>query len=91
MQVRLYNVTVDEHGRRVEEEYTGRLRCCYVGTRCRVAEDGLVAAGGGGGERKLFFRYTVMWLDWSDAVVPVKIYIFDSTYRPPLEGQTESA
>lgn len=84
----LYNATVDEHGRAIEAEYTGGLRCCYDGTRCRM-KDGL--NGGGGEERKLFFRYTVMWLDWSDAVVPVKIYIFDSTYRPPVEGQTEPA
>ncbi|TKW11462.1 hypothetical protein SEVIR_6G235200v4 [Setaria viridis] len=73
----LYNVTVDEHGRRIADDYAGGLLCCYDQTRCRV-EEGFVD----GEARKLFFRYTVMWLDWSDAVVPVKIYIFDATHRP---------
>jgi hypothetical protein len=75
----LYNVTVDEHGRRIADDYSGGLLCCYDQTRCRV-EDGFVD----GEARKLFFRYTVMWLDWSDdaAIVPVNIYIFDVTHRP---------
>ncbi|GJN04084.1 hypothetical protein PR202_ga21601 [Eleusine coracana subsp. coracana] len=56
----LYNVTVDENGRRIEEEYPGGLRCCYDGTRCGSGGED----GGAGGEeeerkRKLFFRYTV--------------------------------
>jgi hypothetical protein len=77
----LYNVTVDEHGRGIPGDYAGGLRCCYDQTRCKV-EEGLA---GGGEARKLFFRYTVVWLDWSDAaaaaVVPVRIYIFDVTHR----------
>ncbi|XP_066331023.1 uncharacterized protein [Miscanthus floridulus] len=72
----LYNVTVDQHGRGIEDGYAGGLRCCYDETRCAVEE----GAGFVNGEeaRKVFLRYTVMWQDWSDAaVLPVKIYIFD--------------
>ncbi|CAL5000870.1 unnamed protein product [Urochloa decumbens] len=32
-----------------------------------------------------------MWLDWSDAVLPVKIYILDATDRALLEGESEPA
>jgi len=82
----MYNVTVDEHGRRTPEDYTGGLYCCYDETRCKVKE------GFAGGEaRKVFLRYTVTWLDWSDAVLPVKIYIFDVTDRALLEGKSEPA
>jgi len=82
----LYNVTIDEHGRRIPEDYTGGLYCCYDETRCKVKE------GFSDGEvRKVFLRYTVTWLDWSDAVLPVKIYIFDVTDRALLEGKSEPA
>ncbi|OEL15592.1 hypothetical protein BAE44_0023389 [Dichanthelium oligosanthes] len=82
----LYNATVDEYGRRIAEDYTGGLRCCYDQTQCRMEE------GFAGGEaRKVFLRYTVTWLDWSDAVLPVKIYIFDVTDRALLEGKSEPA
>ncbi|XP_062195759.1 uncharacterized protein LOC133898945 [Phragmites australis] len=81
----LYNVTVDEYGRDIVKDYTGGLRCCYDQTQCKVRE------GFNGEARKLFLRYTVMWLDWSDAVVPVRIYIFDATDRALLEGKSEPA
>ncbi|TVU04845.1 hypothetical protein EJB05_47982, partial [Eragrostis curvula] len=89
----LYNVTVDEHGRAIEEAYTGGLRCCYDGTRCGSAGGGHGdgAGAGAGEERKLFFRYTVMWREWSEAIVPVRIYIFDSTDRALLEGKSQPA
>jgi hypothetical protein len=81
----LYNVTVDEYGRTIGKNYTGGLYCCYDQTRCKVKE------GFNAGLRKLFLRYTVTWLDWSDAIVPVKIYIFDVTDRALLEGKSEPA
>ncbi|TVU04840.1 hypothetical protein EJB05_47977 [Eragrostis curvula] len=81
----LYNVTVDEYGRSIDESYTGGLYCCYDQTQCRMKE------GFNGGPRELFLRYTVTWLAWSDAVVPVKIYIFDVTDSALLEGKTEPA
>ncbi|TKW11453.1 hypothetical protein SEVIR_6G234800v4 [Setaria viridis] len=81
----LYNVTVDEDGRRIGAGYAGGTHCCYDQTRCAV-EGGF----GGGEPRELFLRYTVMWLDWSDAaVVPVMIYILDVTDTALLEGKSE--
>eukprot|EP00262_Sarcandra_glabra_P012344 TRINITY_DN315_c0_g1_i1.p1 TRINITY_DN315_c0_g1~~TRINITY_DN315_c0_g1_i1.p1 ORF type:complete len:461 (+),score=59.37 TRINITY_DN315_c0_g1_i1:252-1634(+) len=69
----LYNVTNDEYGRPVREDYAGGLYCCYDKTQCRVKE-GFVSV-----RRKLYLRYTVKWVDWKDDIVPVKIYIFDVT------------
>nr|XP_034599192.1 uncharacterized protein LOC117860084 isoform X1 [Setaria viridis]TKW11452.1 hypothetical protein SEVIR_6G234700v2 [Setaria viridis] len=79
----LYNVTVDEDDD--DDGYAGGLRCCHDQARCAVEE------GFADGEtRELFLRYTVMWLDWSDAaVVPVRIYILDVTDRAMLEGKSE--
>jgi hypothetical protein len=66
--------------------YAGGLHCCYDQTRCWV-EDGFAA---GGEPRELFLRYTVMWVDWSDAaVVPVRIYILDVTDTALLDGKPE--
>ncbi|XP_062192399.1 uncharacterized protein LOC133895892 [Phragmites australis] len=81
----LYNVTVDEDGGAIEKDYIGGLRCCSDQSQCKVKE------GFSGEARKLFLQYTVKWLDWSDAVVPVKIYIFDVTDRALLEGKSEPA
>jgi hypothetical protein len=81
----LYNVTVDEYGRSIGKNYTGGLYCCYDQTQCKVKE------GFNGGPRKLFLRYTVTWLDWSDAIVPVKVYIIDVTDRALLERKSEPA
>ncbi|RLM61384.1 uncharacterized protein C2845_PM14G19560 [Panicum miliaceum] len=81
----LYNVTVDEDGRRTGAGYAGGTRCCYDQTRCRV-EDGFVD----GEPRELFLRYTVMWVDWSDAaVVPVRIYILDVADEALLQGKSK--
>ncbi|TVU42287.1 hypothetical protein EJB05_08683, partial [Eragrostis curvula] len=78
----LYNVTIDERGRGIQDGYAGGTHCCYDQTRCRLKE------GFTGGElmRKLYLRYTVEWVDWSDAVVPVRIYIFDVTDNALAEG-----
>ncbi|RLN05522.1 uncharacterized protein C2845_PM13G24070 [Panicum miliaceum] len=71
----LYNVTVDESGRRIADGYGGGLHCCYDQTR---------------EPRELFLRYTVMWVDWSDAaVVPVRIYILDVTDTALLDGKPD--
>ncbi|KAI9126821.1 hypothetical protein K1719_002417 [Acacia pycnantha] len=69
----LYNTTVDEYGRPLRPDYLGGLLCCYHKTQCRVKE------GFEGPRRSLYFRYTVKWVDWSDLVVPVKIYALDVT------------
>ncbi|CAO2184470.1 unnamed protein product [Urochloa humidicola] len=82
----LYNVTVDEYGGHIAKDYTGGLFCCYDDTQCKV-KDGFAD----GVARKVFLRYTVTWLDWSDVVLPVKIYIFDVTDRALLQGKTEPA
>ncbi|KAI4989458.1 hypothetical protein ZWY2020_036775 [Hordeum vulgare] len=79
-----YNVTVDEAGSRIGNGYVGGLHCCYDSTRCMV--DGAFA-NNGEPPRKLFLRYTMSWLDWSDAVhVPVRIYILDVTDTALFDG-----
>ncbi|RAL41454.1 hypothetical protein DM860_010248 [Cuscuta australis] len=71
----LYNVTVDEHGKAIEEEYMGGLRCCGDGTRCRVKQ-GFES----GKKRGLYLKYNVTYVEWDrSSIVPVKIYIFDVT------------
>ncbi|CAN6289016.1 unnamed protein product [Urochloa humidicola] len=82
----LYNVTVDEDGRRIGKGYAGGLRCCYDHTRCKVVVKDVKAA-----MRKVFLRYTVTWLHWSSKVVPVEIYIFDATDKALLQGKSEPA
>ncbi|KAK9926500.1 hypothetical protein M0R45_023728 [Rubus argutus] len=71
----LYNVTKDGRGQPLRPGYTGGLYCCYDGTQCSVKQ------GYNGVKRSLYLRYTVKWVDWSDSIVPVKIYIFDATDR----------
>jgi hypothetical protein len=72
----LYNLMVDELGWRITDDYPGGLFCCYDETRCKVEERFVDVE-----PRTVFLRYTVVWLDWSDAVLPVNIYIFDVTDR----------
>ncbi|KAL8230452.1 hypothetical protein R6Q57_000230 [Mikania cordata] len=69
----LYNVTNDEYGRPLNPNYVGGLYCCYDKTQCKV-KNGLESV-----ERNLYLKYTVKWVDWSDSIVPVKIFIFDVT------------
>ncbi|KAL6175138.1 hypothetical protein ACLB2K_051781 [Fragaria x ananassa] len=71
----LYNVTKDGQGQPLRPGYKGGLYCCYDGTQCSVKQ------GSNGVKRSLYLRYTVKWVDWSDSIVPVKIYIFDATDR----------
>ncbi|KAL5223102.1 hypothetical protein ABZP36_027815 [Zizania latifolia] len=81
----LYNMTIDEFGGKLPKDYIGGLYCCYDQTQCQVRE------GFNGELRKLFLRYTVTWLDWSDAVVPVKIYIFDVSDTALPDGKSKPA
>ncbi|KAL2942230.1 Phosphoenolpyruvate carboxylase 1, partial [Bienertia sinuspersici] len=69
----LYNVTIDEYGRHISQDYEGGLWCCYDETQCKVKEAFQHAP------RKLYLRYTIQWFDWDKSLVPVKIYVFDVT------------
>ncbi|XP_062091494.1 uncharacterized protein LOC133797567 [Humulus lupulus] len=69
----LYNVSKDEYGRPLRSDYRGGLLCCYDQTECKVRK------GFQGVKRSLYLRYTVEWIDWTDSILPVKIYIFDVT------------
>ncbi|XP_071731811.1 uncharacterized protein [Rutidosis leptorrhynchoides] len=71
---KLYNVTDDEYGRPLNANYEGGLNCCYDGTQCKVKNELEKSV-----TRNLYLRYTVKWVDWSDSIVPVKIFIFDVT------------
>ncbi|CAL4923378.1 unnamed protein product [Urochloa decumbens] len=85
----LYNVTVDEDGRRIGKGYAGGLRCCYDQTRCKAVKERLGHVDVM--TRKVFLRYTVTWLHWSSKVLPVEIYIFDATDKALLQGKSEPA
>nr|XP_043616370.1 uncharacterized protein LOC122588325 [Erigeron canadensis] len=67
----LYNVTVDKDGQPLRPNYVGGLFCCYDGTQCKV-KNGLKSTN-----RNVYFKYTVKWVDWSDSIIPVKIFILD--------------
>ncbi|XP_062091491.1 uncharacterized protein LOC133797566 [Humulus lupulus] len=69
----LYNISKDEYGRPLRSDYKGGLLCCYDQTQCRVRK------GFQGVKRSLYLRYTVEWIDWTDSVLPLKIYILDVT------------
>ncbi|KAK6153856.1 hypothetical protein DH2020_013495 [Rehmannia glutinosa] len=69
----LYNVTLDEYGQMLPENYNGGVRCCHDEARCKVKE------GFQGVKRKLHLRYTVKYVDWDPSILPVKIYILDVT------------
>ncbi|XP_076893635.1 uncharacterized protein LOC143545675 [Bidens hawaiensis] len=53
--------------------YVGGLYCCYDGTQCKV-KNGVESV-----ERSIYLKYTVKWVDWSDSIVPVKVFILDVT------------
>ncbi|MGF2531462.1 hypothetical protein, partial [Ralstonia pseudosolanacearum] len=61
----LYNMTVNG--------YIGGLYCCRDNSQCRLRE------GFQNIKQNLYMRYTVKWVDWVDAIVPVRIYILDVT------------
>ncbi|GJU54486.1 putative stress up-regulated Nod 19 [Tanacetum coccineum] len=70
----LYNVTEDEYSRPLKPNYVGGVHCCYDGTQCKV-KNGLESSF----ERDIYLKYTVKWLDWSDSIIPVKVFMFDAT------------
>ncbi|GAB2289337.1 hypothetical protein Dimus_023642 [Dionaea muscipula] len=74
----LYNVTKDQHGRPLRPGYIGGLSCCYDKTQCRLRRDQGLATT----RRSLYLRYTVKWVEWDDAILPVNIYILDVTDAP---------
>lgn len=69
----LYNVTVDKDGQPLKPNYVGGLFCCYDGTQCKV-KNGIKSV-----KRHVYLKYTIKWVDWSDSIVPVKVFIFDVT------------
>ncbi|KAL4584668.1 hypothetical protein LXL04_009274 [Taraxacum kok-saghyz] len=69
----LYNVTKDENSQPLKPNYVGGLFCCYDGTQCKV-KNGIKS-----GKRNVYMKYTIKWVDWSDSIIPVKVYIFDVT------------
>ncbi|CAI0410792.1 unnamed protein product [Linum tenue] len=69
----LYNVTVDQFGEPLKDDYYGGLSCCYAHTQCKVREDYE------GTTRSLRMRYTLTWTEWVPSIIPVRVYIFDVT------------
>ncbi|CAM6095215.1 unnamed protein product [Calypogeia fissa] len=72
----LYNITHDtpgKHGEPIPEDYEGGLECCFDETHCALQE------GFEGPKRTLYMEYFVKWVEMSEEVVPVKVYIFDVT------------
>ncbi|XP_070668667.1 uncharacterized protein [Malus domestica] len=71
----MYNVSRDQSGQPLPAGYTGGLTCCPDGAKCRLKQ------GFDGEKKNHYLRYTVKWVDWSESVVPVKVYILDVTDR----------
>ncbi|XP_009360277.2 uncharacterized protein LOC103950768 [Pyrus x bretschneideri] len=69
----LYNVSRDPSGQPLPAGYTGGLLCCTDGAKCRLKQ------GFDGEKINHYLRYTVKWVDWSEFLLPAKIYIFDAT------------
>lgn len=68
----LYSLT-EAQAQKVGPDYVGGLYCCQDAMHCDVLPDYE------GAERTLFMEYYVSWVDMSDDVVPVTIYILDVT------------
>lgn len=69
----LYNVTRDEFGYPLMDNYVGGLFCCYDETQCQLKK-GFQAE-----KRTLYLKYTVYWVDWDETIVPARVYILDAT------------
>ncbi|CAM6099832.1 unnamed protein product [Calypogeia fissa] len=95
----LYTMVVDENGneRKLPDGYEGGMECCEDGDTCAVKPEFEHGYGDQGfsnsssSKRTLFMEYTVTWVDMSDEVVPVKVYIFDVTdQRTSIDDEDES-
>ena len=85
----LYNVTGEAL---IWRGYKGGLYCCDDQSQCRLSHEG-VGVGVGGGKRGLFLRYNVTWIDWSDSLLPVSVFVMDITdeyYSEPVLNGTRS-
>lgn len=69
----LYNVSVGYTGKPIPAGYEGGLDCCFDDTHCILRPEY------SGPERVLYMEYYVSWVDMSDEVVPVTVYILDVT------------
>ncbi|XP_071728460.1 uncharacterized protein [Rutidosis leptorrhynchoides] len=69
----VYNVTINEYGRPIAPDYVGGIFCCFDGTHCPVKNGFEIV------ERNVYLKYTVKWVDWSDSIVPVTVFVLDIT------------
>ncbi|CAI8590375.1 unnamed protein product [Vicia faba] len=70
----LYNVTINAlDGKPLDPSYKGGLGCCPDNGQCKMKK------GFMGPKHVIYLKYTIMWINWNDFVVPVKIYILDVT------------
>ncbi|XP_076897625.1 uncharacterized protein LOC143551002 [Bidens hawaiensis] len=69
----LFNVTEDEYHRLMDLNYGGGKYCCYDGAQCKVKNKLKIL------KRDVYMKYTIEWVDWSDSIIPVKVYMFDIT------------
>eukprot|EP00252_Welwitschia_mirabilis_P020107 TRINITY_DN484_c0_g1_i3.p1 TRINITY_DN484_c0_g1~~TRINITY_DN484_c0_g1_i3.p1 ORF type:complete len:416 (+),score=68.16 TRINITY_DN484_c0_g1_i3:301-1548(+) len=74
----LYNVT------KVKPDYVGGLFCCIDGSQCQLKE-GFQAE-----KRTYYLKYTVSWMDWTEAIIPTRIYILDVTDTGDASSQTDN-
>lgn len=72
----VYNVTIDGYGRPLPPNYEGGIYCCHDQTVCPLRE-GFQASQAP--RRELFLEFFVTYLDYSEAIVPVKVYLLDVT------------
>ncbi|CAM6096559.1 unnamed protein product [Calypogeia fissa] len=69
----VYNVSVDGYGKDLPPGYEGGMFCCHDETQCPLQ------LGFEDVRRELFLEFTITFVDFSDAVVPVKLYLLDVT------------
>ncbi|CAM6085498.1 unnamed protein product [Calypogeia fissa] len=69
----VYNVSTDGFGRPLPPGYVGGIFCCHDLTYCPLKD------GFEGASRELFLEFKVTYVDFSPAVIPVKVYLLDVT------------